>query len=246
MGVASQNLTLPCAIATFPVSLPLSSPGDVWPRLPLLASTRPWTSAHPSWPGMIWEIARKTKQNKSTHNTKHTVYSMATRQKWTDHHPSRRGYTACSRRSTPSLTDACRSQPPRGRRLVVLCGCIRVPPEVCSNGVISPPICVFCYCPLLPEYRQFEMAIGEFCCLVDGPDLDLGLGNIISPLTRTRGAVYKHIFLSLRGSWSLLWAGLPVPIYPHRIIGLHCSWGFGCWACWRRILSLEDHFKSWR
>ena len=41
MGVASQNSTLPCAIATFPVSLPLSSPGDVWPRLPLLASTRP-------------------------------------------------------------------------------------------------------------------------------------------------------------------------------------------------------------
>ena len=29
MGVASQNSTLPCAIATFPVSLPLSSPGDV-------------------------------------------------------------------------------------------------------------------------------------------------------------------------------------------------------------------------
>ena len=41
MGVASQNSTLPCAIATFPVSLPLSSPGDVWPRLPLLPSTRP-------------------------------------------------------------------------------------------------------------------------------------------------------------------------------------------------------------
>ena len=41
MGVASQNSTLPCAIATFPVSLPLSSPGDVWPRLPLLTSTRP-------------------------------------------------------------------------------------------------------------------------------------------------------------------------------------------------------------
>ena len=36
MGVASQNSTLPCAIATFPVSLPLSSPGDVWPRLPLV------------------------------------------------------------------------------------------------------------------------------------------------------------------------------------------------------------------
>ena len=31
MGVASQNSTLPCAIATFPVSLPLSSPGDIWP-----------------------------------------------------------------------------------------------------------------------------------------------------------------------------------------------------------------------
>ena len=50
MGVASQNSTLPCAIATFPVSLPLSSPGDFWPRLPLLPSTRPWTSAHPPWP----------------------------------------------------------------------------------------------------------------------------------------------------------------------------------------------------
>ena len=41
MGVASQNSTLPCAIATLPVSLPLSSPGDVWPRLPLLPSTWP-------------------------------------------------------------------------------------------------------------------------------------------------------------------------------------------------------------
>ena len=41
MGVASQNSTLPRAIATFPVSSPLSFPGDVWPRLPLLASTRP-------------------------------------------------------------------------------------------------------------------------------------------------------------------------------------------------------------
>ena len=42
MGVASQNSTLPCAFANFPaVSLPLSSPGDVWPRLPLLPSTRP-------------------------------------------------------------------------------------------------------------------------------------------------------------------------------------------------------------
>ena len=41
MGVASQNSTLSSAIATFPVSLPLSSPGDVWPCLPLLPSTRP-------------------------------------------------------------------------------------------------------------------------------------------------------------------------------------------------------------
>ena len=41
VGVASQNSTLPCAITTFPVSLPLSSPGDVWPRLPLLPSTQP-------------------------------------------------------------------------------------------------------------------------------------------------------------------------------------------------------------
>ena len=29
MGVAPQHFTLPCAITTFPVSLPLSSPGDV-------------------------------------------------------------------------------------------------------------------------------------------------------------------------------------------------------------------------
>ena len=50
MGVASLNSMLPCAIATFPVSLPLSSPGDVWPRLPLLPSTQPWTSDHPPWP----------------------------------------------------------------------------------------------------------------------------------------------------------------------------------------------------
>ena len=40
MGVASQNSTIPCAIATFPVSLPLSSPDDVWPRLPLFLPPR--------------------------------------------------------------------------------------------------------------------------------------------------------------------------------------------------------------
>ena len=49
MGVASPNCTFPCAIATFPVSFSLSSPGDVWPRRPLLPSTRPWTSAHFPW-----------------------------------------------------------------------------------------------------------------------------------------------------------------------------------------------------
>ena len=36
MGVASQNSTLPCAIATFPVSLPLSSPGDVMTKVQLI------------------------------------------------------------------------------------------------------------------------------------------------------------------------------------------------------------------
>ena len=41
MGVASQNSTFSCAIATFPVSLPLSSPGDFWPHLPFLPSARP-------------------------------------------------------------------------------------------------------------------------------------------------------------------------------------------------------------
>ena len=35
MGVASQNSTLPFATTGFPVSLLLSSPGDVLPRLPL-------------------------------------------------------------------------------------------------------------------------------------------------------------------------------------------------------------------
>ena len=50
MGVTSQNSTLSCTIATFPVSLPLSSPGDVCPRLTLLPSTRPWTSARPPSP----------------------------------------------------------------------------------------------------------------------------------------------------------------------------------------------------
>ena len=41
IGIASQNSTLPCAIANFPFSLPRSSPGDVWPRLPFLPSTWP-------------------------------------------------------------------------------------------------------------------------------------------------------------------------------------------------------------
>ena len=36
-----KTLRFRVRFATFPVSLPLSSPGDVWPRLPLLASTRP-------------------------------------------------------------------------------------------------------------------------------------------------------------------------------------------------------------
>ena len=74
------------------------------------------------------------------------------------------------------------------------CGCIRVSPEVCLNGVISPPICAFCCCLLLPEYRQFERTIGELYCLVDGPDLDLGLGNTISPPIRARSAVLQPYF----------------------------------------------------
>ena len=61
----------------------------------------------------------KTEQNKTKIcTTKHTVYSMATRQKLTDHHSSRRG--PCSRQSIPSLADVCQSQPPHGRRLVLL------------------------------------------------------------------------------------------------------------------------------
>ena len=41
-GVASQNSTLLLfAMTSFLVSLLLSSPGDVFPRLPLLSSTRP-------------------------------------------------------------------------------------------------------------------------------------------------------------------------------------------------------------
>ena len=48
MGVASQNSTLPCAIETFPVSLPLSSPspGDVRPRLHLLPAASSSSSLH--------------------------------------------------------------------------------------------------------------------------------------------------------------------------------------------------------
>ena len=40
MGVASQNSTLPCAITNFPVSWPLSSPGDVDSRVYLLFPPR--------------------------------------------------------------------------------------------------------------------------------------------------------------------------------------------------------------
>ena len=70
---------------------------------------------------ITWEIARKAKQNKTKIcTTNHIVYSMATRQKLTDHHPSLRGRTAYSRQSMPSLADVCHSQPPRGRRLVLL------------------------------------------------------------------------------------------------------------------------------
>ena len=70
---------------------------------------------------ITWEIARKAKQNKTkTHTTKHTVYSIATRQKLTDHHPFDLDRTARSRQSMSSLAVACQSQPPRGRRLVLL------------------------------------------------------------------------------------------------------------------------------
>ena len=51
MGVTSQNSSLPCAITTFPVLLPLlSSSGDIQPRLPVIFSTRPRISAHPPRP----------------------------------------------------------------------------------------------------------------------------------------------------------------------------------------------------
>ena len=46
----------------------------------------------------------------------------------------------------------------------LICNCIiRVLHEVCLNGVVCPPICAFCCCPLLPKYRQFGMMIGELC-----------------------------------------------------------------------------------
>ena len=51
MGVASQNSTLPCAIPTFPVSLPLSSPGDVQGSGRLDAGSRAdFTSSRPPPP----------------------------------------------------------------------------------------------------------------------------------------------------------------------------------------------------
>ena len=103
------------------------------------------------------------------------------------------------------------------------CNCIiRVLREVCLNGVVSHSICDFCCCPLLPKYRQLGMTIGELCWFV--VRLDLDLGNKISPLIRARGAAYNHLFRFLQGSWSLLWAVFPIPMSPHHIIGLHCSW----------------------
>ena len=105
-----------------------------------------------------------------------------------------------------------------------------------------PPICAFCCCLLLPKYRQFGMTIGELCWFL--VRLDLDLGNKISPLIRARGAVYNHLFLFLRGLWSLLWAVFPVPMSPHHIIGMHCS----SWCCgrWKIITSLHNHFECRR
>ena len=40
MGAASRNSTLPCAKITFSVTLLLSSPGDVYPRLHIISCTR--------------------------------------------------------------------------------------------------------------------------------------------------------------------------------------------------------------
>ena len=85
------------------------------------------------------------------------------------------------------------------------------------------------------------MAIGELLWFVVGIDLDLG--NKISPLIRARGTVYSHLFLFLRGSWSLLWAVFPVPMSPHHIIGMNCSW---CCRRWKIITSLQNRFKSRR
>ena len=190
------------------------------------------------WHGKLQR--RQNRKKKNTCTTEHTVYSMTIWQKWTIHQSFGLIRTACCGQSTSSLADADRSQLFTGGDLCC-CSCILVFPKVCLNGVVSPPICAFCCCPLLPKNRQIEMTIGELCCLVILPDL--GLGNKIFPLICARGAFCNHFFLFLRGSWSLLWAVLPVPMTPHRIIGVHCYWG--C-RRWKMITSLENHFKSGR
>ena len=77
-------------------------PWDSSNAAPLVSMSRLLPSSEE--PGMItWEIARNAKQKETKiRTTKHTVYSMATGQKLTDHHSSRRGHTACSRQSMPS------------------------------------------------------------------------------------------------------------------------------------------------
>ena len=111
---------------------------------------------------MAWEITRKAKQNKNTHNKAYSIQHG---------HLGRNKRVSSRSTSIVLLVLVSRRLPlPMLADLSLLaggdscyCSCIRVLREVCLNGLVFPPICALRGRPfLLPENHHFEMVIGEF------------------------------------------------------------------------------------
>ena len=111
---------------------------------------------------ITWEIARKAKQNKNTHNKAYSIqHSHLGR--------NQRIITRPTGVILLVLVSRCRPLPMLANYSLLAggdsccCNCIRVLREVCLNGVVSFPTCALRGRPfLLPENHQFEIAIGEF------------------------------------------------------------------------------------
>ena len=129
------------------LSLLLAMSGRVFLFLPPRGHEPP-----PTLRDLVWYEKSRERQNKTktrtTQSIQYTAWALGKNERIITR-PAGVVLLVLVRRRRPLPMLADRSLPADGD-LLCCCGCIRVPPEVCSNGVISPPICIFCYCITVP------------------------------------------------------------------------------------------------